>query len=417
MGRGFFGGEKRTPNVKPVDKIELSEKNPIPRIIAIVALILVAAMAFAYGVNKLISGESGWRDIEVRSEKGYTCADDFRFVYNIGVSGVSANTEYKRLSLLYTNAMEEMYYALDEKTVHEEAKNLAYVNLHPNEEIEISPLLYKTLESLSEKQKKLLYLAPIYYDYADLLDSESDEEASEYDPYRNDNVKMYFAEVAEFINSGKDINLELLGEGKVRLSVSEEYKTFADEYGIQSYLDFYWLKNAVIIDYIADEMISAGFTRGYITSYDGYMRFLGGDEPLSADIVVKENGKLTIAATLNTKSKTSVVYMRSYIMYENEKYNCYTYKDGSARTRYISTTDGLCRCATDMLIIYSENSSCFNMALSASEIFIADEFDTKAIKTLEDMNTIFRIGRELFTSGRTDDISISSKGFTLSEIK
>ena len=45
MGRGFFGGEKRTPNVKPVEKIELSEKNPTPRIIAIVALILIAAMA------------------------------------------------------------------------------------------------------------------------------------------------------------------------------------------------------------------------------------------------------------------------------------------------------------------------------------------------------------------------------------
>ena len=71
-------------------------------------------------------------------------------------------------------------------------------------------------------------------------------------------------------------------------------------------------------------MISAGFTRGYITSYDGYTRFFG-NETLSADIVVRENSKLTVAATLNTKSKMSVVYLRNYIMYEGEKYNCYTY--------------------------------------------------------------------------------------------
>ena len=417
MGRGFFGGEKRTPNVKPVEKIELSEKNPTPRIIAIVALILIAAMAFAYGANKLISGESGWRDVEVRSEKGYTCADDFRFVYNIGVSGVSANTEYKKLSSLYTSAMEEIYYALDEKSVHDGAKNLAYVNQHPNEETEIDPLLYKALESFSEDRKKLLYLAPIYYDYGDLLDSESDEEAREYDPYENDSVKEYFAEVSAFINSGTDIKLELLGDNKVLLSVSDESKAFATEYGIKCYLDFYWLKNAVIIDHIADEMISAGFTRGYITSYDGYTRFFG-NETLSADIVVRENSKLTVAATLNTKSKMSVVYLRNYIMYEGEKYNCYTYENGASRTRYISAADGLCRCAADMLVLYSENNSCFDIALSASEIFIADELDETSLKTLENINTIFHIGgKELFTSGNTDDISLAGNGFTLSKIK
>ena len=56
--------------------------------------------------------------------------------------------------------------------------------------------------------------------------------------------------------------------------------------------------------------------------------------------------------------------------------------------------------------------------LSASEIFIADELDETSLKTLENINTIFHIGgKELFTSGNTDDISLAGNGFTLSKIK
>lgn len=79
-------------------------------------------------------------------------------------------------------------------------------------------------------------------------------------------------------------------------------------------------------------------------------------------------------------------------MYDGEKYNCYTYENGASRTRYISAADGLCRCAADMLVLYSENNSCFDIALSASEIFIADELDETSLKTLENINTIFHIG-------------------------
>lgn len=61
----------------------------------------------------------------------------------------------------------------------------------------------------------------------------------------------------------------------MRLEVSEEYQNWMAENGYETYLDFYWMKNAFIVDYLADLMIENGYIRGAISSYDGFNRNLG----------------------------------------------------------------------------------------------------------------------------------------------
>lgn len=60
---------------------------------------------------------------------------------------------------------------------------MAYISRHVGEEVEVDSLLYSALEKMDGEKLKLLYLAPVYYDYADLLDSTDDEEAKSHDPY------------------------------------------------------------------------------------------------------------------------------------------------------------------------------------------------------------------------------------------
>lgn len=412
-GRGFFGGEKCTPDVKPVTKIELEEKNPTGRIIAIVALIIIAAMAFAYAANLLFSGESGWREVSIRSDRAYTCGDDFRFMYDIGSGNLSASAEYKQLSLLYTDAMEKAYFVFDDEFLRNDVKNVAYISRHVGEEVEVDSLLYSALEKMDGEKLKLLYLAPVYYDYADLLDSTDDEEAKSHDPYENDEIRNYFSKVTALINAG-DIRLELLGDCKVKLTMSEDYKSLMDENGIKNYLDFYWLKDALIIDYIADTIIAAGFENGYITSYDGYTRYLGGSEEISSDIVVRDGKSLYRAATFKMNRACASVCMRDFGLSAGEMYDFYVYADGTSRTRYVSPEDGLCKAATDMLFVYSEKLSCFETALSASDIFIADSLGDDI--SIDGADVIYREGKEFFASGDVGLI-VASEGFTVSEIK
>ena len=64
----------------------------------------------------------------------------------------------------------------------------------------------------------------------------------------------------------------MLGDNKVCLNVSDEYLAFLQENGVDSLIDFGWLKNAFVVDYLAEVMIARGYTLGAITSYDGYTR-------------------------------------------------------------------------------------------------------------------------------------------------
>ena len=58
MGRTVRGGNRNhTPNVRPVQKVELSEKNTRQRLIAVIVLLVIASGAFMYALNGLMSND------------------------------------------------------------------------------------------------------------------------------------------------------------------------------------------------------------------------------------------------------------------------------------------------------------------------------------------------------------------------
>lgn len=93
MGRTVRGGNRNhTPNVRPVQKVEL-EKNTRQRLIAVIVLLVIASGAFMYALNGLMSNDSGWTNIEASSSAEINCGDDFIFQYYVGAAGVNATAE------------------------------------------------------------------------------------------------------------------------------------------------------------------------------------------------------------------------------------------------------------------------------------------------------------------------------------
>ena len=78
------------------------------------------------------------------------------------------------------------------------------------------------------------------------------------------------AAVAAFTQNPDDISLELPGENQVCLHVSDAYQAYAAEMGYTAYLDFFWMKNAFLIDYLADTIRGEGYQLGIISSKDGF---------------------------------------------------------------------------------------------------------------------------------------------------
>ena len=60
------------------------------------------------------------------------------------------------------------------------------------------------------------------------------------------------------------------GENQVCLHVSDAYQAYAAEMGYTAYLDFFWMKNAFLIDYLADTIRGEGYQLGIISSKDGF---------------------------------------------------------------------------------------------------------------------------------------------------
>lgn len=257
---------KLPPALPKVERVELSGKHIGLRFIAFALCLILGLGALGFGIYSLLSSDPGWARIEATTEEAYV-AGDFVFDYLL-TEGATA--QRKTLSTLYTQQCLELGRLFDATQAYEECpNNLYYINSHPGEDVKVDPRLYKAFQRLEEAGDRTVYLGVLeayclnlYYD-----------SGAEEDPFEREQELL--KQLSEFAESG--VQLRLLGNDSVRLEVSEEYAALAGELGLDSYLDFGWLRSAFILDYIGEELSSRGYTNGLISSRDGYTRSLGGD--------------------------------------------------------------------------------------------------------------------------------------------
>ena len=284
----------KNAKLKPVEKIELNEKNIKIRIILFIlsfCVIIASVVGMIIGLNKK---DSGWSEINANPMSEYSCADDFVFYYNLGLNELDSKTEEKLISAEYTKAIEYSYKLLNKYKEYQDIKNLYYINNHPNEEIEVDEYLYDSLKMVSSSSY-LIYTSPIVDMYEALFSAPTDLDASKLNPKINENLKELYLKICSFINDKEKIELRFLGNNKIYLYVSDEYDSFLKENEIVGYIDFSFFKNAVIIDYVAKQLSSQNYTYGYISSYDGYSINLNdsGNYPFEQTVLAQSNTSYT----------------------------------------------------------------------------------------------------------------------------
>lgn len=376
---------KRTKNenLKPVIKAELSEKNVRVRIAAVILLIVLAGSAFAYALISFLSQKSGWVTIKAAASSERNCSNEFVFLYCIGAGGASASLENKYLTSLYTAATVKAYKLFNNDEIFAGVNNIAYINMHPNEVIEVDELLYNAFSLLERYNCRSLYLAPIYAEYDNMFVCEDDSQILAYDPFQNDEIRSYYAELAAFASSYDAINIELLGDNKIRLRVSAEYQQYAAEHGITDYIDFFWMKNAFIIDYLAAVMIENNFTLGAISSYNGFVRNLDGSGNIySYHLYDRVGNTVYPSGIMKYTGPQSIVYLRNYRMTELDNQYYYELANGETRTSFIDITDGLCKSSINDLVSYSKEYGCAEILLQMLPVYIADTFHEELLNPL-----------------------------------
>lgn len=371
--------------------IELSEANQKSRLILICVLVVIAAVAFTAGVMSFVKGDPGWRTIEVTTGE-VNCSEEFVFKYYFPSTRGAASAANKQIVSLYTEATQKAYWLFNADEVHSEIKNIAYLNRHPNETVTVDPVLYNALEMLEGSGGRHLYLAEVYSQYDNVFLSETDGEAATQDPARSEEIKDYVNQILAFSNDPSHVSLELLENYQVRLAVSDAYQTFAQENEFTNFIDFHWTKNAFIIDYFAQLMIDAGYTDGYIGSYDGFTRnLMNNKEPFSFNVFDRIENGIELVARMEYDEPMSIVFLRNYPMANLDRWHYYIYADGTGATAYIDTADGLSKTAAANLVSYAGgNTGCAEILMQMIPTYVSDTLDEMALQSMTE-HQIFSI--------------------------
>ena len=384
--------------IKPVQKIELSDKNNKLKGILVILLLALGFTAIGYGLMAAISTEKGWKEIEANRTEGLNCSSDFVFIYNIGAGDASPTVENKALTNLYSTATENAYKIFTSDEGYADLDNIYSMNQNPNKELVVEHALYKAFELLQEYDNRNLYLAPVYMQYDDMFYSSDESEIIDYDPYTNAKVASYYKEVASFACDPESVDVKLLDDNKVMLYVSDEYLEYAKENNITRYIDLFWMKNAFVADYLAQVMRDNGFTLGSISSHDGFSCNLDESDTAYAFNMYDKVGDLAYQiATANYTGARNIVCMRNFMMNELDKLHYFELKNGEVRTSYLDVQDGLCKSSTNMPVSYSTEMSCAEIMLNAESVYIAEELNEDALLDLtgKDVFSVYLKGNDI----------------------
>ena len=367
--------EREAPRIQ---RIELNEKNTRLRWILAGALLVIGLVAMAIGVNSCVSAQSGWQEVQITADTT-NCSGDFVFNYCYGQAGLEPTLERRQVVALYSDAVVKGY-ELFNTDVEGATDGLSAINAHPNEAVSVDAALYAALTKVVKAESRYIYLAPVYTDYDAVFRADSEVQAAALDPSKDAQLGQFVREAAAFASDPAHISLELLEGTQVKLQVSQEYLAFAQEYAIENLLDFGWMKNAFITDYLADRMAADGHTNGYIASYDGYTRNLDSrGVNYSFNLFDRLGNDIYLPAVLEYGAPTSIVFLRNYPMSARDSGEYYLYSDETITHTFIDLADGLCRTSTDNVVSYGKDTSCVDLALKLAPVFIGETVNTDAL--------------------------------------
>lgn len=386
----------------PINKIEVPIKHFNLRVILLAIAIAIAAVAIGFGIYYATHKEPGWRTVEVTADR-VSCASDFILTYEFGTTDVDATVEYKQVAAAYTVAVIDAYRLFNSEA---EGSELAKLDAHPNDGVRIDPELYRALEQLVESGNRSIYLAPVYVEYQRVFSAEDEASAERYDPNLNQEVKDYVNQLVTYLNDPQMIQLELSGDNVASLMVHPDLMAFAKENEISRFLDFGWMKNAFIIDYLAQKLVDEGFTKGYLASYDGFTRNLYKGGNYSMNLFDRQGNDIYIPGVMDYQGPMSILFLRNYPLSDADRWHYYAYKAGSITTAMVDPADGLSKSAVNNLVVYSRDAGCAQLLLKAAPVFVADAFDDQPLQDLakEKIHSVWFENGELISTDA--DISV-----------
>jgi len=403
-----YAKDKRPP-VKTVIKTELSEGNKNLRIAFVVAFLVLGIVLIGISAANLLGRDKGYTEIEPESS---IFSDFFVLNYDIGASGASASAEYRRVRSVYTEALNKYAKLFSSDTEYIGVENIYYINTHPGEEITVDPELYSALLEMEDKGNRAHYLGILLEIYSAVFSCDGDAYAAQLDPMKDDEMRQISLRACEFAQSEDAINLELLGNNTVKLTVSQDYRNFAENYGFSRYIDLGIFTNAFVVDAISEALIKENLTLGAISSYDGYSRNLDGrDREYFFTFMAKSGDAVYPVCEAAYIGKITTYTAKTYPTSDIDALDFYLYSTGDSAHKFIDVGTGEYKSSLPELLLASANEDCVSLAQRAYKALASPAFNKDAIAGVSavwlDGHTARHIGEDLKLSAPYADDKIS----------
>lgn len=354
---------------KPITRVEISEKKQTLRIVAAVLLLVIGAVGITVGIMSLLNKETGWQRVQANVQER-NCSEYFMLQYNFAGSGAEATAVNNQLQAAYGEACVKAYQLFTPDEAIDGVENIYYVNHHPNEVVTVDPVLYGALEKVADSP--WIYLGPAYAHYNNIIFSAEESMVPALDPVQSGEAAEYVGTIAEFAADRNAVKLELLGNNQVRLAVSQAYLDFAAKEEFDIFIDFAYMTNAFIIDYLADTLISRGLTDGYLVSADGFTRNLDSKHKFSFNIFDRVENIVYPAAVMEYQGPISIVFLKDYTTGNSDV----NYREVGNRFVHlmVDPSDGFYRTAEENLVSYSYDTGCADVLLKVLPGFVGSSF-------------------------------------------
>ena len=348
--------------IKSEQKVQLSKAHIQKRFVAFVICLLVALLAFFVAIKNLTYFEVGYKTIE--SEEIY----DDELIFNYYCQD---RATYKQVSVIYRDLTKQIYQLLDESNEYEGINNVYSINHNINQIITVDSILYDQLKTFLDSGNREILLGPVYSLYKAVFSCDQDYQTEDFSPDKNEQIKEIIQQLIKFINDENSVSIELLADNQVRLNVSEQYRLYMEENGLDCYVDFYWMKNSFIVDFVCDNLTERGLTQGYLCSYDGFSRFMDCDDVIYHyyDIL---NDSISHICDIEIEKNHCMVTYKSFIMNQFDSFYRYVYQDNLVENCYININDGNDYSAVSSLNIYSDTDSVVKLMLDSYKYYISD---------------------------------------------
>lgn len=359
---------------RPIQRVELSEKNKSLRLIAAIALFVIGIVGITLGITRALKQDTGWQRVQVEPQQR-NCSDQFVLQYNFAGSGAQATAVSQKLQTSYSEACIKAYQLFTPDEEIAGVNNIYHINRHPNMEITVDPVLYDAFSKL--EGTRYLYLGPVYSHYSQIIYNTEEPYVDALDPAVSEDAAADIRSTAHYAADPEHIRLELLGDNKVILHVSQEYLSYAEHAEVgENFIDFAYMTNAFVIDYLADTLAQQDLTEGYLVSADGFTRNLTSRETFRFNIFDRIDNLVYPAAAMEYRGPISIVFLKDYPTADSDRN--YRAREDHFIHLFADPADGMYRTSVENLVSYSYDTGCADVLLRMLPSFVGDTFSVPA---------------------------------------